>query len=316
MARENENANAQGSRDLNLAFMAFKRAEASSAGWPPDKNAIPGTAAGTARKRHLTVASATSSTASCSGQVNPGSTMLGFRIIPSSLTLCVYSWLKTVRSTSSVTSLHRSRVCSAVHEHFRLDDGDQSGFLAQCGIASQRLRVGLDATPAGNAIAHGNHRAPLGKTGAHLRVFSQAIAQSVQTFGYFLSGMTCHVLGTGVDFDAGKDARIEDGFDKGSAIFLLLADRLVVEDRAANAVTQTGRGHNQLPIGAPGLLGLGNPQPGKSLVTGWIALIHRQQALVAGDQRPRGVYELLRIHLGLPHFQLRISGMSSPCWSM
>jgi molybdenum cofactor cytidylyltransferase len=45
MARENENANAQGSRDLNLTFMAFKRAEASSAGWPPDKNAIPGTAA-------------------------------------------------------------------------------------------------------------------------------------------------------------------------------------------------------------------------------------------------------------------------------
>src|ERR1019366_8841215 len=38
--------------DLNLTFMAFKRAEASSLGWPPDKNAIPGTAAGPARKRH------------------------------------------------------------------------------------------------------------------------------------------------------------------------------------------------------------------------------------------------------------------------
>ena len=40
------NANAQGSRDLNRTFMAFKRAEASSPDWPPDKNAIPGTAAG------------------------------------------------------------------------------------------------------------------------------------------------------------------------------------------------------------------------------------------------------------------------------
>ena len=90
----------------------------------------------------------------------------------------------------------------AVHEHFRLDDGDQSGFLAQRGIASQGLRVGLDATPAGNAVAHGNHRAPLGKTGAHLRVFGQAVAQSVQTFGDFLSGMAGHVLCAGVNFDA------------------------------------------------------------------------------------------------------------------
>jgi hypothetical protein len=44
MARANEKATAQGSRDLNLTFMAFKRAEANSPGWPPDKNAIPGRA--------------------------------------------------------------------------------------------------------------------------------------------------------------------------------------------------------------------------------------------------------------------------------
>src|ERR1035437_9348307 len=107
MARANENANAQGNRDLNLTFIAFKRAEASSADWPPDKNAIPGTAAGTARKRQLTVASATASTVSCVGQVDPGSTILGFRIIPSSITRWAKSWVNTVRSTSSVTSRHR-----------------------------------------------------------------------------------------------------------------------------------------------------------------------------------------------------------------
>ena len=44
--------------------------------------------------------------------------------------------------------------------------------------------------------------------------------------------------------------------------------------------------------------------------------IHRQQALVAGDQRPRGVFKLLRIHWGLLHFQSWISGRSSPCLSM
>jgi hypothetical protein len=41
----------------------------------------------------------------------------------------------------------------AVHEHFRLDDGDQPGFLAQHGIARQRLRVGLDSAPSGDAVA-------------------------------------------------------------------------------------------------------------------------------------------------------------------
>ncbi len=193
MARENENANAHGSRDLNLTFIAFKRAEASSADWPPDKNAIPGTAAGTTRRRHLTVASATSSTGSCVGQANPGSTMLGFRIMPSSVTRCVHSWSNTVRRTSVRDFAAPLQRMLAVHEHFRFDDGDQSGFLAQRGIAGQRLRVRLDATPAGNAIAHGHHRAPFGKTGAQLRVFSQPVAQSVQTFGDFLSGMPGHV---------------------------------------------------------------------------------------------------------------------------
>jgi hypothetical protein len=45
-----------------------------------------------------------------------------------------------------------------------------------------------------------------------------------------------------------------------------------------------------------------------------IALIHHQQ--VFGDQRPRAVYKRLRIHVGLAHFQFRISGRSWPCLSM
>src|ERR1017187_8273659 len=104
MARANENANAQGNRDLNLGFIAFKRAEASSADWPPDKKAMAGTAAGTERKRQATVASATSSTACCLGQFTPATTILGFRIIPSNITRCANSSLNTVRRTSSVTS--------------------------------------------------------------------------------------------------------------------------------------------------------------------------------------------------------------------
>ena len=47
MALEYENVSAQGIFDLNRMFIAFKRAEASSALWPPERNATPVTAAGT-----------------------------------------------------------------------------------------------------------------------------------------------------------------------------------------------------------------------------------------------------------------------------
>ena len=59
----------------------------------------------------------------------------------------------------------------AFHKHLRLHDGNHAGFLAQGRVASQGLRVSLDAASAGKTIAHGNHPAPLGKTGTHLSVF-------------------------------------------------------------------------------------------------------------------------------------------------
>ena len=211
MARANENASAQGNFDLNRRFMVFKRAEASSADWPPDKNAIPGTAAGTVRHRLFTVMLATSSTDACVGQVNPGSTMLGFRIMPSSSTRWQLSWMKTFRRTSSVDFAASLQSMRAVHQHFRFDNRNQSGFLAQRGVARQRVCVGFDATPAGNAIADGNHRPPLGKTRAHLKIFLESVAQAVQTFGDFFAGRTSQLFCSSINFDAGNDSRIGRG---------------------------------------------------------------------------------------------------------
>ena len=130
-----------------------------------------------------------------------------------------------------------------------------------------------------------------------MRVFGQSITQSVQAFGDFLSGMTRHVLCPGIDFDARNDSRIGDDFHKGSAILLLLADRLVEEDRATDARAEAGRGRDHLTISAPGFHGQGNPQLGETFVAGRIAFIHRQQSLVVGDKCPRGVHQLLCVHL-------------------
>jgi len=64
----------------------------------------------------------------------------------------------------------------AAHEHFRLNDWNQPGFLTQCGVTSQCVCVGLNATPTGNPITHGNYGTPLGKSGAHLGILRQAVA--------------------------------------------------------------------------------------------------------------------------------------------
>ena len=65
---------------------------------------MPGSTAGTADFRHRMVDSATSSMSACSAQSLPDTTMLAFRIVPSSITLCSYSAENSERSVASVTS--------------------------------------------------------------------------------------------------------------------------------------------------------------------------------------------------------------------
>ncbi len=125
--------------------------------------------------------------------------------------------------------------------------------------------------------------------------------------------MSCQLFCASVHFDSGNDSRLDENFDKWSAIFLALVDRLVVEDRAANALAKTGCGHDQLAVGAPRFLCLGNPQAGKSFIAGRIAFVHRQQAFVVGEEPRHGLSKRLRFHLCLLRFLLR-SGYLNLQW--
>src|SRR5664279_821543 len=124
-----------------------------------------------------------------------------------------------------------------IHEHFRFNDGDDTCFLAERRIASQSMCVGMNATPTGNTVPDGDDSAPFGKPGAHANVFSQAVAQSIQAFGHFLTGMRCQLLGTGIHFDSRNDSRVDEDLDERSAVAFLLTDRLVVEDCAADVLS-------------------------------------------------------------------------------
>ena len=86
MARAKENANAQGSRDLEPDIHGVQAGRGQFTGLPARQEGYPRNGGRDARRRHLTVASATSSTRRLRATGQPRNTMLGLRIMPSSIT--------------------------------------------------------------------------------------------------------------------------------------------------------------------------------------------------------------------------------------
>ena len=96
--------------------------------------------------------------------------------------------------------------------------------------------VGMDATPTGDTFANSDHGAPFGKPGAQMNVLGKAVAQSIQAFCHLFAGMSCQPLGASIHLDSRNDSRVDEDFDKGSAVALLLTDRLVAEDRPTDTL--------------------------------------------------------------------------------
>src|SRR5665648_31426 len=101
------------------------------------------------------------------------------------------------------------------------------------------MRIGFDACPAWNAFTNNNHRAPLRKTGTHLIIFTEAIAQSVKAFRYFLPGMASHILCSGVNLDARDNSGIDEYLNHWSTVLSFLTDGLVEEYRAADGLSKS-----------------------------------------------------------------------------
>ncbi len=86
----------------------------------------------------------------------------------------------------------------------------------------------------------------------------------------------------------------------GTSAKVLLADRLVVEDRAADGLRQARRVDDHVAVGAPHLGRLRDAQRGEALVGGGVALVHRQQALAVGGEGGGGGLQCLFVHLVAP----------------
>ena len=142
---------------------------------------MPGTLVGTVAWKTSTVRSGPTSGADGTWLLFlPGTTMFGFRIMPVRSTRACSSSSNTVAQrelggTSWQTSMSWV-ACGAVHQHFRLDDRDNAGFLAQRGIARQRMGIGVDRPARRQALADADHAAPFGEAGAQLAIFVQPFA--------------------------------------------------------------------------------------------------------------------------------------------
>ncbi|MFZ2172677.1 MAG: hypothetical protein WAW17_01315 [Rhodococcus sp. (in: high G+C Gram-positive bacteria)] len=107
---------------------------------------------------------------------------------------------------------------------------------------------------------------------------------SAQAFGDLFSGVTGHRCRAEVDLDARGDPGFAQHAQEWHPVGGVLPDRLVADDDAADAVPEPRGGDDQFPVGAAGLLGLGNPEPGEAPVAGGDRYVDRQRTLVVGHQ--------------------------------
>ena len=129
----------------------------------------------------------------------------------------------------------------AVHQHLGLDDRHEPGLLAERRVARERVRVRPDAVLARDAVADRDHGAPLREARAELAVLLEPLAQAVEALGDLLAGRERERLRALVDLDAGDDPLPLEQLRERRAVGGRLADRLVVEDDAADVLARRPR---------------------------------------------------------------------------
>ena len=130
-----------------------------------------------------------------------------------------------------------------------------------------------------------DHGTPFCEPRAELKINRQSFPQSVEPFRDLLARKTGQLLGAFVYLNAGNDTRVVQHIDKEPPVLGFLANRLVVENRAADRLAKAGSRHDQFTIGPPRRLGLRNAEGGEPLMAGRIAFVHGQQTFVPGQQR-------------------------------
>jgi len=134
-------------------LIAFSRRVASSSDCPPERKTIPGTAAGTCRAEATDRLVYDLLVGRLLGRVVAGEHHVRFQQDPFGVhSLVAQLGEDRVQRVRRDLEAPLDRVL-AVHEHFRLHDRDEAGFLAERGIAGERVRICPDAVLARDVLA-------------------------------------------------------------------------------------------------------------------------------------------------------------------
>ena len=266
---------------------------------------MPGTAAGTVRRKQRTVASATCCGLACVRVLLAGDHHVGLeqdRLERNAVARELGEHRAQRALGCGEAGLDR---VAAVHQDLGLDDRHQILLDGDGGVARQRVGVGVDREIGRDALVLDvdvDHGAPLGEARAELAVFGAALAQPVEAFGDLLVGRSGERLGAGVDLDARQDAVAIEDLSEGAAVARLLPQRLVVEDDAAQVLLDAGRGEQQVTVGAPILFGGLQRDRVEALLDGPARFVGGEDALAGRHQLPGDRFQLgvVRGHVAAP----------------
>jgi hypothetical protein len=184
----------------------------------------------------------------------------------------------------------------SVHEHFRLDDGHDSGFLAQCRVTSQSSGIGVDRIAARNCGSDIDHGAPFGESCTQFVILGQPLAQSVQTLGDGLIGKAGQRLRAQVHFDAGKHAKFGKIRRERYTRLGFLPQGFIVHDDAADVFLRPRSAEQHLAIRTPILFRGVQFDAVKAFFDGAGTLVRSQNSSVFRNQRTRCGVKLSDIH--------------------
>src|SRR3954469_20136205 len=154
------------------------------------------------------------------------------------------------------------------------------------------MRVRPDAVLAGQRVADRVGRTPLREAGAELAVVLEPLAQPVEPLGHRLAlGMRKRFRAL-VDLDSRDDALRGKQLRERRPVVGLLADRLVVEDDAADVLLGARRREEEVPVGATVLLGRLDTDRVEALLDGAGDLVGGEDPLPLGDEGCGGLVQL------------------------
>ncbi len=148
----------------------------------------------------------------------------------------------------------------------------------------------------GQLVGDRVRRAPLREPRAERVVLREPLAQPVEALGDRLALGEREGLRALVDLDPGDDALRLEQLRERRAVVRALADRLVVEDDAADVLLGAGRREEQVAVGAPVVLGVLDSDRVEALLDRAGALVGGEDPLAVGDERAGDLVQLVLGH--------------------